>query len=198
MTDSSHRSAWKSPVLRRTPTATTLMALILCGGCSLWWGRERPATPEGLGINNREDPSLSSGARLLASVISRNGRRELLLQEQPSGRSLNLGPLLRWTPQDSPSLSRNGRYLALLLRQGERSLPAIWDRATGQLHRLPLPMGLEARRLSLAPDAGTLAIEVDRDGHSELRLFDLRGMLEPDLQGGLRLEGGGPSGARQQ
>lgn len=185
---------------RTTATAAataSLLALSLCGGCSLWWGRERLATPDGLGFNNREDPALSSGGRLLASVISRNGRRELLLQEQPSGRRLNLGPLARWTPHDSPSLSRNGRYLALLLRQGERSLPAIWDRASGQLHRLPLTMGVEARRVHFAPDARTLVIDVDRDGRSELRLFDLRGMLEPDLPGGLRLQGGGPEGARQ-
>ena len=171
----------------------TSFLLLATSGCGLRGGERRTAGSIGVGISNRDDPSLSSRARLLASVVSNNGRRELLLQEQPSGRRLPVGPLSRWTPHQSPSLSRNGRYLAMLVRQGDRSLPVLWDRASGTLHRLPLPMGQQARRIHLSPDARTLAIEVDRDGRDELRLFDLRGMLEPDLPSGLLLQGGGAS-----
>ena len=145
-----------------------------------------------LGDRNREDPALSDQGRILASVMPRGGRPTVVLQEQTSGRLLPVGPLNRWTPHRSPSLSRNGRYLALLVQQGERSLPVIWDRASGQLHRLPLPPGQEAERLSLSPEGRSLAIEVWRDGRSSLRLFDLSGLLEPDLPGDLRVQGGGP------
>jgi len=78
------------------------------------------------------------------------------------------------------------------VRQGERSLPVIWDRASGRLHRLPLPPGQEAERLSLSAEGRSLAIEVWREGRASLRLFDLSGLLEPDLPGGLRVQGGGP------
>lgn len=154
----------------------------------------RSAGTAALGERNREDPALSSQGRILASLMSRAGRQTVVLQEQPSGRLLPMGPLNRWTPHRSPAVSRNGRYLALLVRQGERSLPVIWDRASGQVHRLPLPPGQEAERLSLSPEARTLAIEVWRDGRSSLRLFDLGALLEPDLPGGLRVQGNGPGG----
>ena len=168
-----------------------LIGLVLAlTGCMNWPGQRRSAGNATLGDRHREDPSLSAQGRLLASVMPRGGRATLVLQEQPSGRLLPIGPLNRWTPHRSPSLSLNGRYLALLVHQGERSLPVIWDRASGQLHRLPLPPGQEAQRLSLSPEARSLAIEVWRDGRSSVRLFDLRGLLEPDLPGGLAVQGG--------
>jgi hypothetical protein len=170
-----------------------LLALTLpLSACGAWPGMRRSAGTAALGDRNREDPALSGQGRILASVMSRGGRPSVVLQEQPSGRLLPIGPLNRWTPHRSPSLSRNGRYLALLVRQGERSLPLIWDRASGQLHRLPLPPGQEAERLSLSPEGRSLAIEVWREGRSSLRLFDLSGLLEADLPGGLRVQGGGP------
>lgn len=164
-------------------------ALTACGS---WPGLRRSAGTASLGDRNREDPALSGQGRILASVMSRGGRPSVLLQEQPSGRLLPMGPLNRWTPHRSPSLSRNGRYLALLVQQGERSLPVIWDRASGRLHRLPLAAGQEAMRLSLSPEGRRLAVEVWREGRSSLRLFDLSGLLEADLPGGLRVQGGGP------
>jgi hypothetical protein len=177
----------------RLSTALLLLGLTLpLSACGTWPGLRRSAGTASLGERNREDPALSSQGSLLASLMPRGGRQTLVLQEQPSGRLLPAGPLNRWTPHRSPSLSRNGRYLALLVRQGERPLPLIWDRASGAVHRLPLPPGLEAERLNLSPDARTLAIEVWRDGRSSLRLFDLGGLLEPDLPGGLRVQGGGP------
>jgi hypothetical protein len=165
---------------------------LLLASCAGWPGLRRSAGSASLGEHNREDPSLSARGALLASVLPRGGRPTLVLQEQPSGRLLPVGPLNRMTPHRSPSLSRSGRYLGLLVRQGERSLPLIWDRGSGQLHRLPLPPGQEAERLSLSPDARSLAIEVWRDGRSSLRLFDLSDLLEPDRPAGLPVRGGGP------
>jgi len=180
-------SAW--PLPRALLLLTLTLALSACG---TWPGLRRSAGTASLGDRNREDPALSGQGRILASVMPRRGRPTVVLQEQPSGRLLPVGPLNRWTPHRSPSLSRNGRYLALLVQRGERSLPLVWDRASGQLHRLPLPPGQEAERLSLSPEGRTLAIEIWRDGRSSLRLFDLSGLLEPDLPGGLRVQGGGP------
>jgi len=144
--------------------ASSLCLLLLVGliltlsGCSCWPGLRRSAGTASLGDRNREDPALSGQGRILASVMPRGGRPTVVLQEQPSGRLLPMGPLNRWTPHRSPSLSRNGRYLALLIQQGQRSLPVVWDRASGQLHRLPLPPGQEAERLSLSPEGRSLAI----------------------------------------
>jgi hypothetical protein len=183
------------PVASRFPAP---LALVLIGltltlsACGFWPGMHRSAGTASLGDRNREDPALSGQGLILASVMPRGGRPTVVLQEQPSGRVLPMGPLNRWTPHRSPSLSRNGRYLALLIRQGQRALPVVWDRASGQLHRLPLPPGQEAERLSLSPEGRTLAIEIWRDGRSSLRLFDLSGLLESDLPGGLRVSGGGP------
>ncbi|MFN5696200.1 MAG: Tol biopolymer transporter periplasmic protein, partial [Cyanobacteriota bacterium] len=88
----------------------------------------------------------------------------MLLQEQPSGRILPLRHLQRHQPHRSPSLSWNGRYLAVIVQQGGRRQALIEDRANGMLHRLPLPGDLEPQRLSLAPDAHRIAIEVLRQG----------------------------------
>ncbi len=109
----------------------------------------------------------------------------MLLQEQPSGRLLPLRHLQRGQPHASPSLSWNGRYLAVLTRQGGRPLALIEDRASGRLHRLPLPGELEPQRLSLAPDGRRLALEVVQGGRSRVRVFDLAALLEADLPAGL-------------
>lgn len=178
---------------RSLPLGLLLIVLTLpLTACGSWPGMRRSAGTGALGDRNREDPALSSQGRILASVMPRGGRPSVVLQEQPSGRLLPMGPLNRWTPHRSPSLSRNGRYLALLVQHGERSLPVIWDRASGQLHRLPLQPDQEAVRLSLSPEGRRLAIEVWREGRARVRLFDLSGLLEPDLPGGLRVQGGGP------
>jgi len=185
------------PVGRSQRLALALPVLLLVltlplSSCSSWPGMRRSAGTASQGDRNREDPALSGQGRILASVISRGGRPSLVLQEQPSGRLLPMGPLNRWTPHRSPALSRNGRYVALLVQQGERSLPVIWDRASGRLHRLPLTPGQEAMRLSLSPEGLRLAVEFWQGGRSSLRLFDLSGLLEADLPGGLRVQGGGP------
>lgn len=168
----------------------TVFSLPACGQVGL--GRHSPApTPAGVSLQ-REAPALSAGGRMLASLLPRSGRPTLLLQELPSGRSLPIGPLARWTSHRSPSVSRNGRYVALLVLQGDRSLPLIWDRVGNRLHHLPLPPDLQVQRLQLAPDGRRVVIELWQDGRSALRLFDLTGLLEPDLPGGLIVQGGGP------
>ncbi len=132
---------------------------------------------------------MSGNGQWLASLVGREGTPTVLLQEQPSGRRIPL-PRLRWlTPHRSPSLSWNGRYLALLVGQGSRRLAVVEDRARGRLHRLPLPAGLELERLSLAPDGRRLALAVVARGRPQVRLFDLSGLLEPDLPPGWAVRG---------
>jgi Tol biopolymer transport system component len=152
----------------------------------------RQAAPSlGLGTETRLEPALSGDGRLLASLLVRDGRTTVVLQERQTGRLLALAHLQRNQPHHSPSLSWNGRYLALISQQGERRLAVIEDRATGQLHPLPLPPGQEVQRLSLAPDASRLAMEVSRGGLSRVLIFDLRPRLEPDLPPGQSVSGGG-------
>jgi len=160
-----------------------LVLLVTCQGCqgSLWRTR-RSAGPTGvLGAReNRQEPALSGGGQWLASLVDRGGTPTVFLQEQPSGRAVPLPHLRRFTPHRSPSLSWNGRYLALLAQQGPRRLAMVEDRATGHLHRLQLPMGLEPERLSLAPDGRRLAVATVERGRPQVRVFDLTGLLEPD------------------
>jgi hypothetical protein len=85
------------------------------------------------------------------------------------------------TPHRSPSLSWNGRYVALVVQQGPRRQAVVEDRASGRLHRIQLPIGLEPERLSLAPDGRRLAVATVVQGRPQVQLFDLSGVLEPDL-----------------
>ena len=68
----------------------------------------------------------------------------------------------------------------------------IEDRASGRQQPLMLPPGREPQRLSLAPDGRRLAVELLDNGQRRVELFDLGGLLEPDLAPGLRQSGGGP------
>lgn len=158
----------------------SLAILLLISGCGpLSPGRRSAGTGTG-GDPNRQDPALSGDGRILASVIERNGRDTVILQDLPTGRPLPLRNLRGLQPHSSPSLSWNGRYLAVLVQQGPRRMAVIEDRATGRLHRLPLPGGVEPRRLSLAPDARRIALELIREGRSLVRIFDLSPLLEID------------------
>jgi hypothetical protein len=167
----------------RSVALTSALIALLCSGCGSWsWGR-RSAGPAGLGASNRQDPALSGDGRVLASVVERGGRDTLLLQEQPSGRELPLRHLRRFQPHRSPSLSWNGRYVAVLIQQGN-----------GNLLRFPLPGDQEVERLSLAPSGRRLALEVVHNGINRVQVFDLANQLEPDLPAGM-LSGGGPPAA---
>ena len=83
----------------------------------------------------------------------------------------------------------------MLAGAGRQRRVLLEDRATGRLHRLMLPPDLEPERLSLAPDARRLALQVVGAGRPRLRLFDLAGLLEPDRPPGWLGQGEGGSGA---
>lgn len=198
---SRHRLPRHRPSPCRTPTThrasrrfscsaglAPLLALLLAG--CLPWARRSAGPPPGL-EGNREDPALSGDGRLLASVVERGGRASLLLQEQPSGRLVPLPQLGRLQPHRSPSLSWNGRYVALLGQEGDRSQPLLLDRLTGQLRRLLTPPGLEPQRLSLSPDGQRLALQLLQQGRSQVQVFDLSGLVEPDRPPGQLQRGGG-------
>jgi len=119
-------------------------------------------------------------------VVEQAGRPTVRLVERASGRSLPLGPLNRGQPHRSPSLSWNGRYLALIRQRGERSEAVLLDRALGRLLPLPLPADRLPEQLSLAPDARRLAVQSLRDGRSSIDLLELNG-IEPDLPAGVPL-----------
>lgn len=129
---------------------------------------------------------------MLATLVERGGRTTVLLQDRRSGRVLPLRHLQRHQPHSSPSLSWSGRYLALLMQQGSRRQAVIEDRATGRLHPLQLPPDREPKRLSLAPNAGAIALELVVNGQERIELFDLSSQLEPDRAGGALERGGGP------
>jgi len=116
----------------------------------------------------------------------------VLLQERRTGRVLPLRQLRNRQPHSSPSLSWNGRYLALLVQQGGRRQAVIEDRATGQQHPLFLPADQEPQQLSLAPDGQSIALELITGGSRRLQVFSLAAMLEPDRAPGLLESGGGP------
>ena len=82
--------------------------------------------------------------------------------------------------------------MAALVQQGNQRVPLIEDRLSGALHRLPLPADQTALRLSLATEAGRLAVQVAFDGQLRVQLFDLTDLLEPDRPGGMVIQGGGP------
>jgi hypothetical protein len=172
------------------------MGLLASCGDGAWLSRRSAGSTGGLGDANRQEPALSGQGRYLASVVDRGGRATLLLQEQPGGRIVPLRHFQNHQPHSSPSLSWNGRYVAALVQQGNQRLPLIEDRATGALHRLPLPADRTAVRLSLAPEARRLAVQVAQGGQWRVQLFDLSSLLEPDLPGGLAVQGGGPEAPR--
>jgi Tol biopolymer transport system component len=144
------------------------------------------------GQASRQEPALSGQGRWLASVVERSRGATLLLQEQPSGRVVNLRHFQTHQPHSSPSLSWNGRYVAALVQQGGRPVPLIEDRLSGANHRIPLPADRTAVRLSLAPEADRLAVQVVQDGQSRIELFDLAGLLEADRPGGMAIQGTSP------
>nr|WP_259736191.1 Tol biopolymer transporter periplasmic protein [Synechococcus sp. CS-1329] len=173
------------------------MALAMAlGGCSLPWARRsRPAPAAGWAANlSRQDPALSGDGRLLASVIERQGRATVLLQERSTGRVLPLRHLSRWQPHSSPSLSWRGRYLAVIVQRGARRQAVIEDRLTNRLLPLPLPGGREPVRLTLAPDGQRLALELVAAGRWRVEVFELGGVLEVDPPAGALLRT--PAGAR--
>ncbi|SBO44683.1 Tol biopolymer transporter periplasmic protein [Cyanobium sp. NIES-981] len=141
--------------------------------------------------SNRLDPALSGNGRYLASVLESGGKARLVLQEQPGGAVV---PLRHWRgrePHSSPALSWSGRYVAGLVQEGPQRLALLEDRLTGRLLRLRLPGQGSPVRLSLAPDASRLAIQLVSQGQWQVEVLDLSGVLEPDPPAGSGAVGGG-------
>jgi Tol biopolymer transport system component len=136
-----------------------------------------------------QEPALSGDGRLLATVTERRGRPTVQLRDLRSGAALPLRHLSRHQPHSSPSLSWNGRYLAVITQRGQRRLALIEDRLTGRAHPIRLPGDREPVRLSLSPDARTLALQVAVQGRWRLELIDLGAILEPDRSAGERFSG---------
>ncbi|MEY2644362.1 MAG: hypothetical protein RLZZ611_1011 [Cyanobacteriota bacterium] len=164
---------------------------LLLAGCGPLGLRRQPAPPPGLGAQSREQAALSADGRLLASLIERSGRSTVLLQDRRSGQVLPLPHLRDHQPHSSPSLSWTGRYLALLVQRGPQRQAVLQDRANGRLLPLMLPAGRQPQRLSLAADGRRIAIELLDNGQRRVELFDLSGLVEPDLAPGQRQSGGG-------
>jgi hypothetical protein len=183
-TDSDDGSLFGTPPGWLQLVSLLVLVVMTCQGCAVspWLARRSAGPTGGLGQRvDRLEPTLSGNGQWLASLILLGGRPTLLLQEQPSGRRVPLPNLRGRTPHRSPSISWNGRYLAIIVQQGPRRLAVVDDRASGRLHRLQLPLELEPDRLSLAPDARRLAIATVGQGRPQVQLFDLSGLLEPDL-----------------
>ena len=161
-----------------------IVVLLWVSGCRSWTPTQRSSGPGGAGTGDRGQPSLSGDGRVLATVLERGGRDTVILQRQPGGQRLPMQQLKRHQPHASPSLSRNGRYLAVVIQRGNRRLAVIADRATGRVHQLTLPGGREPRSLSLDPSGRRIAVELVRNGRSQVELLDLSGQLEPDLAAG--------------
>lgn len=120
-------------------------------------------------------------------IVDQRGRPTVQLKDLRSGGPLPLRHLNRHQPHSSPSLSWNGRYLALITQRGQRRLAVVLDRLNGRLHPLPLPGGRDPIRLSLAPDARKLALQVADQGQWRVEVLDLSELLEPDRAAGAPL-----------
>lgn len=119
-------------------------------------------------------------------IVDQRGRPTVQLKDLRSGGPLPLRHFNRHQPHSSPSLSWNGRYLAVIIERGNRRLVLIEDRLSGRAHPLRLPSGRNPVRLSLAPDGLQLAVQTADRGRWQVELLDLSGLLEADRPGGLR------------
>jgi len=157
----------------------------MAAGCN---GTRRPPIADlPAGVSQRE-PALSGNGRYLASVIDLHGRPTVRLQDLSQGRLLPLAQILhRHRPHSSPSLSWNGRYLALITQRGRGRLALIHDRRTRRVHPLRLPASQQPIKLSLAPNADSVALQTLDRGRFKVTLLDLTGLLEQD-----RAPGTGP------
>ena len=130
--------------------------------------------------NNQLDPALSGNGEKLALIVDYQGRPSVQLRDLRNGNVLPLRHLSRNQPHSSPSLSWNGRYIAVIGQRGSRRMVIIEDRLTGRSHQLPIPGDRIPVRLSLAPDATQLALQLTDKGKWRIELFDLREKIEPD------------------
>ncbi len=135
---------------------------------------------DSLEIRSQQDPVLSGDGQKLALIVEYKGRLSVQLRDLRNGEVLRLRHLSRNQPHSSPSLSWNGRYLAVIAQRGNRRLVIIEDRLTGRSHHLLTPRERIPLRLSLAPDATQVAIQMADKGKWRIELFDLSKTIESD------------------
>lgn len=167
------------PIQRIAVVAAITLSML---SCSLQESRA-PGRPD---ERQRTDPAISGNGSVLALIVDQRGRPTVQLRDLRSDQPLALRHLSSQQPHSSPSLSWNGRYLAVITQRGNRRMALIEDRLTGRAHPLRLPGNHDPVRLSLAPDAQQLAIQVADRGRWRVEMLDLRSVLEPDRPGGLR------------
>ncbi len=131
-------------------------------------------------VSNQQDPSLSGSGEKLALIVDINGRPSVQLRDLRNGEILPLRHLSRNQPHSSPSLSWNGRYLAVIAQRGNQRVVIVEDRLTGRSHQLPIPRERIPVRLSLAPNGSQLAVQIAEKGKWRVQLFDLSSKIEPD------------------
>ncbi|GCE65604.1 Tol biopolymer transporter periplasmic protein [cyanobiont of Ornithocercus magnificus] len=139
-------------------------------------------------VGNEREPSLSGNGRLLASIVDLDGQPTVQLRNIESGKILPLSYLQRHQPHSSPSLSWNGRYVAVIgnWRNGQRRA-LIEDRLNHRVHRLQLLGSQAPVRISLSPDARQLAVQWIKRGQWLIKVLDLSQLLEPDWPAGKQL-----------
>ncbi|WP_414153395.1 TolB family protein [Prochlorococcus sp. MIT 1300] len=162
---------------------STIACLLGLAGCS----NRVISTSSGLFDRSEQEPALSGDGQKMAVIVDQLGRPTVQLRDLRNGNLLDLKNLSRNQPHSSPSLSWNGRYLAVITQRGNKRVVVIQDRLTGRLHPLPLIGQRYPIRVSLAPDARQIALQVAVQGKWRIELFDLTKTLEPDEAAGLRL-----------
>ena len=138
----------------------------------------------GLLSTSQQDPVLSGNGEKLALIVDQNGRPTVQLRDLRTRKVIPLRFLSRHQPHSSPSLSWNGRYLAVITQRKNLRLAVIEDRLSGKIHQLSLPRERVPIRLSLSPDGGQLAMQFAEQGKWRIELFDLRGRVELDEPAG--------------
>jgi len=142
---------------------------------------------DGLTSLSQQDPAVSGDGSKLALIVDKNGRPSVQLRDIRNSKTLPLRYLSRHQPHSSPSLSWNGRYLAVIVQRGTKRVAIVEDRISGKIHRINIPGDRLPLRLSLAPDGGQLALQYSEQGKWRIKLFDLSKIIEPDLSPELRL-----------
>ena len=66
----------------------------------------------------QQEPALSGDGSKLAVIVDQRGRPTVQLRNLRGGDRLPLRHLNRQQPHSSPSLSWNGRYLAVIIQRG--------------------------------------------------------------------------------
>ncbi len=136
-------------------------------------------------LESQADPALSGDGKKIALIVNRNGKPSVQLKNLKTGKILSLLHLSKYQPHSSPSLSWNGRYLAVIGHMGKRKMVILEDRMKRRMHKLSIPQGLIPIRISLSPHARKLAIQSRYSDEDKLYIYDLSNTLEADSSFGL-------------